>query len=159
MEHRRLTYARIVLEYQASQPWFLSGYSVECWTMAEVTVAAAKPRFHFVVTSRNDSQKQRRRHEETADGAARSHAARISHSHRRSSINTDTRKWLVLKQSPRRAEKPQGPLAYVAVSTSYSSLDPFVELSLALSAQERNLVHCCESTNALLRERILTLQT
>lgn len=106
--------------------------------------SAERPIYHFVAVEHSKSKGRDRRQWELSDAAARSHAARISHA-RRKPLPFNAQKSLVLGRSTEedKDQIPQDNVMHKAVTTSNSSLDPFIQLSLALSLEERNLVHEC----------------
>ncbi|ETN45732.1 uncharacterized protein HMPREF1541_09565 [Cyphellophora europaea CBS 101466] len=101
----------------------------------------SRRRFHFVLVERMKPETTDRREFELVDAGARSHAARIAHEARRKSALTK-KAIHAMKQEPDEAEPAW---AYSPSSTatqmSNSFLDPFVQLPMDLTLEERNLLH------------------
>ena len=117
----------------------------------------SRRRFHFVLVERMKPETTDRREFELVDAGARSHAARIAHEARRKSALTK-KAIHAMKQEPDEAEPAW---AYSPSSTatqmSNSFLDPFVQLPMDLTLEERNLLHDCELLPASHRLTELTL--
>lgn len=106
-------------------------------------------RFRFIMVQRTKSLEGNRRAIELADADARSHAARVSQELKKTKKKNEL---LKRKIAPNRKLEVLGPasmrLATAACQpvacVSSCLLDPFVQLPIELSFEERNLLHDCE---------------
>src|SRR5690242_20434889 len=100
--------------------------------------------FHFVTVGQKGLPSRNRRLVELAESSARSHAARVSHpkykTRRPSKPSTSPALQHATKVKPE-----ESPPLTMTVPVSTSPLDPFIALSIPLSASERSLVHDCPS--------------
>lgn len=108
----------------------------------------AESRFRFIMVQRTRSSEADRRAIELADADARSHAARVSQELKKAKKN----QLLKSKTGPNR--KLDG-LGHASMQLAASAcrpvacvstclLDPFVQLPIELSFEERNLLHDCK---------------
>lgn len=112
--------------------------------MSSAVTAVHRPKFHFVAVEWGGTQRGDRRRAELANAQARSHAARISYRRFKEPALVIKKPRAPVKRSVEDdLSSGDSPPLPVAVSTTNSSLDPFIRLAMEVPLEERAMIHEC----------------